>query len=279
MKEDREDWLGLLFSKDVEGGWSDRDKKDDPGGATMRGITLGCYQDYTNNPEATKEELKQISEETARKIAITMFWNPVSGDMLPRGVAIVVADCAFHSHWSRAAMLLQELLPGVEVDGFVGEKTISAVRKADPVKLINDYTIARLEFMQGLKNWAANANGWTKRVKLMRARALEVVQKRPGLVAAATSPTILVSAGGAATATAGIAYSWDQLGVPMMNAIKGVIGEESVKKLQSADEVVKSTGQMDPLTGGLFLVIFLVQSGYTIYRQARVWYQGWNGKM
>lgn len=198
MKQNRDAWLDLLFSDDIEGGWSNRPLNEDPGGATMHGITLDCYRAWCGDKDLTAEDLQKLTGSDARQIAIAMFWAPLKCDDLPGGIDVYAADFGFSSGWSRAAKELQSLL-GVTPDGFIGPKTLTAIRGRNPADLLRDYDDARLEFLEGLKNWDANARGWRKRCRLMRNLAMSKVQSRPALAEVVSSKTIaggLVAAGG-----------------------------------------------------------------------------------
>lgn len=190
MERNREVWLQALLSPDIEGGWSKRDPKADPGGATMRGITLATYSEYLNR-QATEDELRKITLAECRNIAISMYWHPVGADMLYDGLDVMAADFAFNSGWQTAAKLLQELvgLTGRDVDGFVGPKTITAIRSKDPVQLLRDYNDVRMNYLESLDNWEENANGWSKRCRLIYNIASNLVKPKPGASAMATSPT------------------------------------------------------------------------------------------
>jgi lysozyme family protein len=271
MEANRQAWMDLLFSDDVEGGWSDRPKSADPGGKTMRGITLGCYSDFLGR-EATADELRQISEETAREIAITMFWNPVSGDSLPGGVDILAADFAFHSHWTRAAKELQKLV-GVKVDGFVGPNTISAARKQDQQELVTRYCDARMDFLEGLSNWEPNARGWRKRVTLMRDLARKKIQARPTLTAALTNPEVVGTATAAAAGATGIGWYLDQLG-PLFETVKGLIDPAYLQKLQSVDATVAASSAGDPLPALALMAYMTATSAFAVWRIVQTFRKG-----
>ena len=62
-----------------EGGWSDHPK--DPGGATMKGITLETFRRY--RPMATKAELRAISDADVERIYRAGYADPVAFDALP----------------------------------------------------------------------------------------------------------------------------------------------------------------------------------------------------
>ena len=62
-----------------EGGWSD--DPHDPGGATMRGVTLATYREY--HPGASKDDLRHISDTDLQHIYRHGYWEPIKGDELP----------------------------------------------------------------------------------------------------------------------------------------------------------------------------------------------------
>ena len=89
-----------------EGGWANNPK--DPGGATMKGVTLATYRRY--RPGATKEQLRNISDEELRTIYRDGYWDEVRGDDLPSGIDFATFDFAVNSGPSRAAKFLQRVL-------------------------------------------------------------------------------------------------------------------------------------------------------------------------
>ena len=55
-----------------EGGWADHPK--DPGGATMKGVTLKVYREHFGEGK-TKDELRNISESELEQIYKSGYWN------------------------------------------------------------------------------------------------------------------------------------------------------------------------------------------------------------
>lgn len=274
MIENRDAWMDLLFSDDIEGGWSDRPKNEDPGGKTMHGISIGCFSDYLGR-EATAEELKQITPDKCRDIAITMFWNPVGADFLPGGVDVLAADFAFHSHWTRAAKELQELvgLTGKDVDGFVGPNTVTAVRKQKPRDLVMRYADARMEFLEALPNWEPNARGWAKRVRLMRELALKKVQANPTVADAVKSAAVATASTGATAGGLGIWYYFDQL-APVWEAAKHMLDPQAIEKLKAVDAGVKGTAADQPWVALAILGYMTVTSLLAIYQRVQLFRKG-----
>lgn len=153
-----------------EGGWADHPK--DPGGATMKGVTLATYSDWLGRP-ASKEELRNISDEHLKTIYKTRYWDAVRGDELPSGVDFVVFDMAVNSGPGRAAKVLQSAV-GATPDGFIGPKTLSAVRTQEPSNLIETYQRNRQHFLEALPTFATFGKGWTRRVNEVKKEALEM---------------------------------------------------------------------------------------------------------
>src|SRR5690606_33792979 len=105
-----------------EGGWADH--PSDPGGATMKGVTIGTFRRYVK-PNATKDDLRRITDEQVATVYRKHYWNAVRADDLPAGADYAVFDFAVNSGPSRAAKYLQAVL-GVAQDGKIGPQTLAA---------------------------------------------------------------------------------------------------------------------------------------------------------
>ena len=165
-----------LITQDLlgsEGGFSNRSRKADPGGPTNLGITQGTLKAWRGRAVSV-EEVKSLSREEALQIYRAQYWDAVKGDMLPRGLDYAVFDFAVNSGAARAVRELQKILK-VKVDGVLGLITLEAVRTHSAISLINLLSAARLKFMKRLKNWTYNKNGWSRRVRHVQERSLELV--------------------------------------------------------------------------------------------------------
>lgn len=180
-----------------EGGWSDHPK--DPGGATMKGITLATYRRY--KPNATKADLRAITTAEIETIYRDGFWKPVRGDALPVGLDLATFDPSVNSGPGRAAKWLQAAV-GVKVDGDVGPDTIKAVLQADVRAAIVKLCAKRLSFMQGLKIWDTFKRGWSRRVADVEAKAVAMWLTFGGVVATRDAVKELEDAGKSADKTA-----------------------------------------------------------------------------
>lgn len=174
-----------------EGGWAD--DPDDPGGATMKGVTIGTFAQFKGR-KVTKAELRAISDADLRAIYRRKYWDKVRGDELPVGLDLVAFDAAVNSGPARGARWLQQAL-GVAADGKIGPVTLDAAQKADAGFIIERALNNRMAFLRGLKTWPTFGRGWTARVDAIRAAALrmasqadaatfrEIAADRPGWLA------------------------------------------------------------------------------------------------
>ena len=81
------------------------------------------------------------------------------------GLDYAVLDDGILSGTYHSARLLQSLV-GATTDGDIGPQTLAAVQKvADVPTLINNFFVARLSYLQGLRNWPIFGNGWGSRVQ------------------------------------------------------------------------------------------------------------------
>ncbi|SDY77894.1 Glycosyl hydrolase 108 [Nitrosomonas halophila] len=74
-----------------EGGWADHPR--DPGGATMKGVTLAVYQRYFG-ADKDKAALRAISDAELQHVYRTGYWEKCRCDELPNGVDYAVFDAA-----------------------------------------------------------------------------------------------------------------------------------------------------------------------------------------
>jgi lysozyme family protein len=140
----------LAVTLGYEGGWSDH--PSDPGGATMKGITLATYRRF--KPGATKTDLRNISNETVAKIYRTDYWDKVGGDRLAAGVDLATFDAGVNSGPARARQWLMASIGGPDHD------TVKRV------------CAKRLGFMRSLAIWNTFGNGWSRRVAGIEAKGV-----------------------------------------------------------------------------------------------------------
>ena len=173
MKDNFESSLKHLLAH--EGGWSDHPA--DPGGATMKGVTLQVFREFKRNPHITKEELRNISDEDLATIYKKRYWDAVRADELVSGFDYAVFDCAVNSGPGRAIKVLQACV-GTTPDGGFGSVTMAAVAQfqGDVAKtLVKEYCEKRLDFLKSLKTFEVFGKGWERRVNEVEKTALEML--------------------------------------------------------------------------------------------------------
>lgn len=153
-----------------EGGWSDHSK--DPGGATMKGVTLANFRRYVK-ANATKDDLRKISDEQIATTYRRHYWDAVAGAELPDGVDFAVFDFGVNSGPSRSIKFLQKIV-GVKQDGKLGPASIAAVKAMPAAEVINRLCDDRLTFLKRLKTWPTFGKGWGSRVSDVRSQALKM---------------------------------------------------------------------------------------------------------
>jgi lysozyme family protein len=151
MKSNFQRSLSLVLQH--EGGWSDH--PSDPGGATMRGVTLATFRAYYGKG-ATKDDLRKITDAQIAHIYKRGYWDKIGGDTLASGVDYSVFDFAVNSGPTRAKEHLRR-----------------AIGHSD-AETINRIFSSRMKFLQGLKTWPTFGKGWTKRVYDVRQEALRM---------------------------------------------------------------------------------------------------------
>lgn len=153
-----------------EGGYSDH--PDDPGGATMMGITQATLAAWRGMP-VTGADVRALARNEAAAIYRARYWNAVRGDDLPAGLDLAVFDFAVNSGASRAIRALQRAL-GVAVDGLIGPETLAAARARPAPETVRTLCAGRLAFLERLSTFAIFGRGWTRRVREIEAAALKL---------------------------------------------------------------------------------------------------------
>lgn len=159
MKENYESALVHVLKS--EGLWSDNPQ--DPGGATMKGITLSVYQEWKRNPHLTKDDLKNVSDQDVHDLYKQLYWDKVHADDMPSGIDYCLFDASVNMGCGRAAKLLQEAV-GVTADGIIGQGTLQAVQKTNTRSLLENFSAEKTEFYQSLKTFPTFGKGWLNRV-------------------------------------------------------------------------------------------------------------------
>ena len=170
MRENFEAALAAVLEH--EGGWSDHPR--DPGGATMKGVTLRTYAAFLGRMP-TRDELRAIPDEHLHAIYRKGYWDACRCDDLPAGVDIAVFDFAVNGGPGRSAKLLQRCT-GAWADGQIGPNTLGMVsaftEENGADALVEALSRERQAYYEGLSTFDAFGRGWTRRVSETREMAL-----------------------------------------------------------------------------------------------------------
>ena len=154
-----------------EGGYVD--DPDDPGGATMKGITQKTFDAWRKSKRLPREAVRGISDAEVEAIYHRDYWLKGKCDALPWPVSLVHCDATVNHGTKNAAKLLQRAA-GVADDGKIGPMTLGAVDAADPDELVNGMLWARLAFYEAIARRRIASRkfllGWLSRVNHLRKR-------------------------------------------------------------------------------------------------------------
>ena len=161
----------LDFVLKHEGGWSD--DPHDPGGATMKGVTLLTYKVYLGRLPS-KDELRNIPDEHLMDLYKTRYWDNAKCDDLDVGVDMVVFDMAVNGGVGRSSRMLQRCV-GANVDGAIGAKTIALTKGIMPRDLVIRFSTERRNFYKTLETFDRFGRGWLRRTDECEAGAFDMI--------------------------------------------------------------------------------------------------------
>lgn len=145
-----------------EGGYANL--KNDPGGATMKGVTQRVYDAYRIAHGRQKQSVRNITDAELNAIYRSSYWDAVKGDDLPAGVDLVVFDGAVNSGPKQSIKWLQRAL-GVTADGIIGQVTMAALRNTrDNDALLAKIIDRRRTFLRSLTTYSVFGRGWESRL-------------------------------------------------------------------------------------------------------------------
>jgi lysozyme family protein len=138
---------------DIEGGYVDN--PDDPGGATMYGITQAVAQ-----ANGYMGAMQDLPLSTAQTIAKTQYWDRFMCDQFDPRIGYLIFDSAFNG--GHPVQWLQQAA-GVATDGVIGAQTIGAVRNLDPRQVCMRFNAYHAQYYASLKNFTF-IDGWVNRI-------------------------------------------------------------------------------------------------------------------
>lgn len=153
----------------VHEGGNDDDPRD-PGGRTSRGIIQSEWNVWRNTHAGLPSDVWQAPQGQVEAIYKEKYWDVLSCDDLPAGVDYCVFDYGVNSGVGRAARVF---------------KNASGMVPASAIEFICD---ERIRFLRGLSTWGTFGNGWSTRVREVRAASLKMAAAAPSVPAPAPKP-------------------------------------------------------------------------------------------
>jgi lysozyme family protein len=198
----------IAITLDYEGG--NDDDPHDPGGRTSRGILQREWTPYvaTHPGRNLPSDVWKAPQAAIVDIYVSKYWVPVSGDVWPAGMDLVVYDAGVNSGLGKARSWSAAVLGQ---DGALAQLAAIGSHVTDRSGFIQRFQAKRMSFLHALRTWAYFGKGWAHRVAGIEALALKMVGtaagKSPAAVQAdlktlgATASQKSLAAGGASTAS------------------------------------------------------------------------------
>jgi lysozyme family protein len=252
-----------------EGGFSNH--PEDPGGATMRGVTQRVYDEYRTSIGVTRAPVKNISDAELQAIYKRKYWDEIKGDKMPPGVSYVVFDGAVNSGVAQSVKWLQRALQGLglyqgAIDGGCGQGTLLAVSQvSDYDVLVGLICDRRLAFLKALKTFKTFGGGWTARVRGVRAVG-------QAWATGSVEPSISYAPGGDAKALISSAKPAPMLGVADASTGGGIGSGTLAATLQQAQDQLSPLSYGSELIGKIVAGLIVIGALLTVGGLAYRWY-------
>lgn len=136
-----------------EGGYVDN--PNDPGGATMYGITEAVARE-----SGYQGDMRDLSITAAQAIAKHKYWDKYLCDQMDPRIGYLVFDSAFNG--GHPGVWLQEACGAIQ-DGIIGANTIAAVRSVEPWKIMARFNASHADYYAYLKDYTF-IDGWVHRI-------------------------------------------------------------------------------------------------------------------
>ena len=157
-----------------EGGYVNH--PEDKGGATNLGVTKKVWEEWVGR-KVSADDMKKLTASDVKPLYHNRYWDGCKCDNLPSGVDYCVFDAAVNSGRVRAIKFLQSVV-GTVPDGVIGPITLASTDARGARLTIEQYCDKREAFLRDLSNFFTFGKGWVRRVKEVRAKALEMANER-----------------------------------------------------------------------------------------------------
>lgn len=159
----------LTFVLGLEGGFAD--DPADPGGATCCGVTIATLAEYLGRTVSV-DDVRALTPCSASPIYLRLFWTPIQGDQLPKGVDLMTFDAAVNQGCGFATRMLQKAV-NVPVDGVIGHVTLGAPALKYPKAVLQKLHTARHARYLSTPGFDRFGEGWLNRLAKVTAEAMK----------------------------------------------------------------------------------------------------------
>lgn len=108
-------------------------------------------------------DIKNLTMEEARAIYRRDFWEKLDMSQMRRATAYQFFDASINHGVHNATRMLQEAA-GAKPDGFIGPKTLAAVKAMDLDDMLMLFLSKRLNFMTDISTFDRYGRGWSRRI-------------------------------------------------------------------------------------------------------------------
>lgn len=169
------------------------DDQHDPGGPTNWGVTHIDLARWLGKKSVTKDEVRNMSRETAMRIYEEWYWKPVSGDELPDGVDYQLFDFGLNAGVSKAIEKAQVVV-GAVADKKMGRITLAALEDYNPRLFVVQYCDQRVAFYKQLPTYWKFGKGWLNRTYRSKTESLGLIDAAEKAPEKATETIVIPTA-------------------------------------------------------------------------------------
>lgn len=153
-----------------EGGYVD--DKDDSGGCTCKGVTIGTFRRYYGISK-TCEDLKEITDSQWFNIFKTGYWDRMKADKINNQS---IAELCVQMIWGSGGVAVRKIQAclGLTADGVVGVKTLARLNGADTEGTFKTLWNMRKKWLEAIAKKGNNRKylkGWLNRLYDLKYRA------------------------------------------------------------------------------------------------------------
>jgi lysozyme family protein len=252
-----------------EGGFSDH--PDDPGGATMRGVTQRVFNEWLIARGQKPRHVKTITLDEVAAIYKQRYWDIAKLDKLRPGVSYVVFDGNVNSGVAQSVKWLQRALQAMglyrgAIDGIIGQGTLLAAASVnDDDELIARIIERREAFLRALKTFKTFGKGWLRRIRDVKAVG-------QAWASGSVGPEISYAPGGDAKAYLSSAKAAPTIAVADASTGGGIGSGGLAAALQEVQEQLAPYSYSSELIGKVVAGLVVVGAVLTIGGLAYRWY-------